>query len=190
MPEAIGGAPGEAYDYLLLGGGLSLLGGTMFTDCNDGAAIVLRDFEFFEVVVNLICYEAADIPYDLPFCYEAADYSTPSPHYSTPFPTPSPAAYSTPFPTPSPAAYSTPFPTPSPNSTPFPTPFGSTPFPTPYFDLRRGRRHLSRHLEKKAKKVAQNFHKALQQKDEHGRRLTSIEVIVGIILLVIGLVST
>merc|ERR1712083_311679 len=124
MPEAIGGAPDEAYDYLLLGGGLSLLGGTLFTDCNDGAAIVLRDFEFFEVVVNLICYEAADIPYDLPFCN--------------------------------------------------------------FYDY-RGRRHLSRHLEKKAKKVAQNFHKALQQKDEHGRRLTSIEVIVGIILLVIGL---
>mmetsp|Transcript_24939 Transcript_24939/g.56373 ORF Transcript_24939/g.56373 Transcript_24939/m.56373 type:complete len:962 (-) Transcript_24939:427-3312(-) len=146
MPEAIGGAPGEAYDYLLLGGGLSLLGGTMFTDCNDGAAIVLRDFEFFEVVVNLICYETADIRDELPFCNVEK-------------------------------------------------PFNTT---LPIVEIRNnvyngevgGRRHLSRHLEKKAKKVAQNFHKALQQKDEHGRRLTSIEVIVGIILLVIGLVST
>ena len=137
----IGGPPDEAFEYLLIGGGLSLLGGTLFTDCNDGAAVVLRDFEFFEVVLNVICYETGH------------DHGTGQPYWFCNLAKP--------------------------------------------IDEHKKRR-LSRHLVKKAKKVAQNLHKALQQEYEHGRKLrddeaeqaTSIELIVGIIFLVIGLLTT
>ncbi|EJK72913.1 hypothetical protein THAOC_05507, partial [Thalassiosira oceanica] len=56
MQEAMLGGNPEDLEFLFISGGLSLFGGTMYTDCNDGAAIVLRDFEFFEVVLNFICF--------------------------------------------------------------------------------------------------------------------------------------
>ena len=105
----------------------------LFSACNDGAAIVLRDFEFFEVVFWNYC-------------------SALHPNRGL---------------------------TPTTGTNICAAAFGGW--------IRRAR-NLGSRLEKQAEMVAQNMHKAAQQEDEHGRKLTGrVEEFIYQIFIMLGL---
>ena len=115
----------------------------LFSACNDGAAIVLRDFEFFEVVFWNYCsslpgFQSRPIT-GTNICAAA---------------------------------------------------FGGGTCP-PGTLCRRRARNLGSRLEKQAEMVAQNMHKAAQQEDEHGRKLTGrVEEFIYQILIMLGLFTS
>ena len=106
-----------------------------FSACNDGAAIVLRDFEFFEVVFLNYCSSL-------------------------------PGFQSRPI-------------------------TGTNICAAAFGGWTRRARNLGSRLEKQAEMVAQNMHKAAQQEDEHGRKLTGrVEEFIYQILIMLGLFTS
>ena len=118
----------------------------LFSACNDGAAIVLRDFEFFEVVFWNYCSSLPGFQ-------------------SRPITGTNICA----------AAFGG----------------GTCPPGTLCTPLGRRARNLGSRLEKQAEMVAQNMHKAAQQEDEHGRKLTGrVEEFIYQILIMLGLFTS